>query len=303
MRIDLVRGSNKPEFVVKNWDYVNCPFCDKNDHETHEKFGPDHRYTYVQCKNCSLVYLNPRPHYDAEFIETAYGDYSDESYYMANNGELSDNQKKQIEEYTVILKRIIPFLPKHTDRKLKMLEVGCADGMFLMAASQLGFEVVGIDITKKAIEGINKYLKLKAYCHQYQDLDLSADGPFDLIYCSHVIEHIPNVHEWMNKFKKDLAPDGILCLNVPNQYAIDKFYKRFLKRIGMKKDKWALWRTPDHLYEPHTKPMKFLLATHKFNLLDLYTYSKNETEIETLGQKIYHRWFKLAAKERYISKL
>lgn len=71
----------------------------------------------------------------------------------------------------------------------------------------------------------------------------------------------------------------------------------------MKKDKWALWRTPYHLYEPHTKPMKFLLATYKFNLLDLYTYSKNETEIETLGQKIYHRWFKLAAKERYVSKL
>lgn len=231
----IVRGQNKPEFVVQNWDHVNCPFCNTNDFKSHENFGPEHRYSYVQCKSCDLVYLNPRPHYDANFVETAYGDYCDESFYISHNGELSEGQKNQVEEYKIILKRIMPLLPKRTGKKLKMLEIGCADGMFLMAASQLGFEVVGIDITKKAIDSINNLLKLKAYCQQYQDVDLSAEGPFDLIYCSHVIEHIPNVHEWMEKYKKDLAADGILCINVPNQFAIDKIFKRFLKKHSLKK--------------------------------------------------------------------
>lgn len=302
MNTEVIRGQNKSEFVVKHWDHVNCPFCNSNNFKTHEKFGPDHRYSYVQCKSCELVYLNPRPRYDAEFIETAYGDYSDESFYITNAGELSAGQHAQVEEYKVILKRIIPLLPKR-ETKYKMLEVGCADGMFLMAAHQLGFDVVGIDITQRAIDGINKYLKLKAICQQYQEVDLSKDGPFDLIYCSHVIEHIPNVHEWMEKYKKDLAPDGILCLNVPNQFAIDKIFKRFLKNIGLKKDKWALWRTPDHLYEPHSKPMKYLLSKHNFKLIENYTYSKRETNADSLGAKIYHQWLKLAAKERFIAKL
>lgn len=300
MTIQVVRGQNKPEFIVNNWDHVDCPFCEADDFKSHERFGPDHRYSYVQCKSCDLVYLNPRPRYDANFVETAYGDYCDESFYIAHNGELNERQKDQIEEYKIILKRIIPFLPKRDGKKIKMLEIGCADGMFLMAASQLGFEVVGIDITKKAIDSINNLLKLKAYCQQYQDVDLSQEGPFDLIYCSHVIEHIPNVHEWMEKYKTDLATDGVLCINVPNQFAVDKIFKRFLKNIGLKKDKWALWRTPDHLYEPHNKPMKFLFKKHGFKLIENYTYSKREKLESSLGTKIYHSWFKLAAKERYL---
>ena len=302
MTIDTVRGQNKPEFIVHHWDYVNCPFCDGNNSKPHEKFGPDHRYSYVQCKECALVYLNPRPHYDESFVETAYGDYCDGSHYMSHKGELSDSQKKQIEEYSIILKKIIPFLPKRDGKKLKMLEIGCADGMFLMAASQLNFEVIGIDITKKGIDSINNFLKLKAYCQQYQDADLSKEGPFDLIYCSHVIEHIPNVNVWMEKYKSDLADDGILCINVPNQFAVDKIFKRFLKNIGLKKDKWALWRTPDHLYEPHGKPMKYLFSKHDFKLIENYTYSKREKIKNSLGTKIYHSWFKLAAKERFILK-
>ena len=302
MTVEVARGHNKPEFIVTNWDNVLCPFCDNNDFKSHEKFGPDHRYSYVQCKNCELVYLNPRPRYDAEFVEIAYGDYCDESHYVFNKGELSQGQKKQIEEYKIILKKLVPYLPNRGGKKLKMLEIGCADGMFLMAANQLNFEVVGIDITKKGIDSINNLLKLKAYCQQYQDVDLSSEGPFDLIYCSHVIEHIPNVHEWMEKYKKDLATDGVLCINVPNQFAIDKKFKRFLKNLGLKKDKWSLWRTPDHLYEPHGKPMKYLFKKHGLKLIENYTYSKHEKIEDSLGSKIYHSWLKLASKERYILK-
>ena len=133
----------KAEFIVKEWETVVCPFCSNTKSKIHEKFGPGHRYTYVQCKFCDLVYLNPRPKYDEEFVEEAYSDYANDSYYIKHDGKLSDQQRAQIESYKIILQKISPHLTAKKEGKLKLLEVGCADGMFLKAANEMGFEVVG----------------------------------------------------------------------------------------------------------------------------------------------------------------
>jgi len=46
------------------------------------------------------------------------------------------------------------------------------------------------------------------------DMDY-PDGAFDVIYCSHVLEHIPDDRQAMRELHRTLAPDGWAVLSVP----------------------------------------------------------------------------------------
>ncbi len=286
------------EYVPSAWETVACPFCDSSGTRPHEKFGPDHRYTYVQCTSCDLVYANPRPKYDEEFIRVAYAVYDVENHHFKNEGALSSSERETVENHKIALQQI----ELHLGRKGRVLDIGCASGLFVLAAKELGWSAEGIDVSKEMTDQVRQHYGIPTYCGQYSELDVTRDGKFDVIYSSHVIEHIPNPNEWVRKFRQDLGADGIICLNIPNQFSLDRRYKRFLKRMGVRKDDWALWRTPDHLYEPHLKPMTFLLKKHGFQVLESFTYPTHEqTEPGFVGQ-IMHRSLKWGAKLRIIAK-
>lgn len=84
--------------------------------------------------------------------------------------------------------------------KKRVFEVGCNDGVFLSPLSKLGFEVVGIDASdnvatmarKKGLDvhtgflGMNKAQQL---ANQY--------GKFDIVTCSNVFAHNPNVNDFI----------------------------------------------------------------------------------------------------------
>ncbi|MEM9186436.1 MAG: methyltransferase domain-containing protein [Planctomycetota bacterium] len=42
-----------------------------------------------------------------------------------------------------------------------------------------------------------------------------ADNSFDVVYCSHVLEHVPDDRKAMREFSRVLRPDGWAVLNVP----------------------------------------------------------------------------------------
>jgi len=46
-------------------EYINCIFCNSNDtdslFEVKERLFGKERFTIVRCKNCRLIYTNPRP--------------------------------------------------------------------------------------------------------------------------------------------------------------------------------------------------------------------------------------------------
>jgi len=282
-------------YLPKSWEVVPCPFCGDDKYRIHEYFGPEEKYRYVQCRHCQLIYSSPRPKYDAEFVETAYEVYDTQSHHIKNKGILNEGEKALVERHKITLSQIEVFLR----RKGKILDIGCATGLFLYAAREIGWSVCGLDISPSMTDFLQKGFQIKAYCGQYHELDLSADGPFDVIHCSHVIEHIPNPNAWMQKFKTDLLPDGILVLNVPNQYSIDRIFKRGLKTLGVSKDKWDTWRTPDHLYEPHKESMEYFIENNGFERLDYFTYSSRETDRPGFSDRLLHKKLKWGSKLRY----
>lgn len=287
------------EYIPKKMVDVNCMICNSNNYEFHESLGYQDKFQYVKCKNCGNVYLNPRPEYDDEYLTIAYDQYGMLGENIIKDiNKISPHTMEIISRYQLTLKEI----ESRFGKKGKVLDVGCGTGEFLVAAKLLGWDAYGIDISGPMCRHISENLNIPARAGQFHEMDLSNWGPFDVIFCSHVIEHVPNPNLWMQTYKKYLKKEGILCLNVPNQYAPEKVIQRFLKTIGLRKNKWEKWRTPDHLYEPHLKTIKYLVEKNNFTILDIFTYSSKEAAVESAFYKFFYRILKLGSKIRLFAR-
>ena len=281
------------EFIPKQWEEVPCPFCDGTDARLFERFGYQHRYTYQKCGDCKLVYQTPRPVYDENFVETAYEVYSTTLTEFWDGRALTPRGQVVHREYAMIVREI----EELTGRKGRLLDVGSNTGFFCKTAADCGWQPVGVEISKSMVELSRKAYGIEAIAGDWMKIDFPHR--FEAIYCSHVIEHIPDPAAWLHRMRETLARDGVICLSVPNMQSIDRKYKRVLKRLGLRKDRWAKWQTPDHLYEPCERSMLRFLEANGFEVLRKYTYPSEWGGTPGFWQKLFHFKLRWGAKARF----
>jgi len=281
------------EYVPENWEQVPCPFCGETQSYVLERFGFEHRYTYVRCSRCKLAYQNPRPVYNDDFIETAYEVYDSatEAFQKAENW--TPRGRIVHREYSHIISEIESFVGKRGN----LLEIGCNTGFFCKAAADNGWKPIGVEVSKSMAELANKTYGVETRAGDWAKIQFTER--FDAIYCSHVIEHIPNPRAWMSRFREVLAPGGIVCLSVPNMQSIDRKFKRLLKRLKLKRDRWEKWRTPDHLFEPCERSLVPFIESCGFEVLRRYSYPSEWNGLTDLWHDLFHFKLRWGAKSRY----
>jgi SAM-dependent methyltransferase len=94
-----------------------------------------------------------------------------------------------------------------------VLDVGAGNGNHSIAFISNGCKrVVGNDLKESP-------LGHECYEHKqdsYDVLDLHLGGEqFDMVWCSHVLEHVANVQDFLTSLYKWLKPDGWLAIGVP----------------------------------------------------------------------------------------
>jgi 2-polyprenyl-3-methyl-5-hydroxy-6-metoxy-1,4-benzoquinol methylase len=122
-------------------------------------------------------------------------------------------------------------------RRPRMLDVGCSVGATLLAARQRGWEAVGVDVSRDAVdlcrrEGLE--------CRTVDDFDLPfPDESFDVLTAWHVIEHVQDVRWTLREWRRVLRPGGVLAMETPDASS------RMVRRRGTKYRRfWA----PEHTY-------------------------------------------------------
>jgi 2-polyprenyl-3-methyl-5-hydroxy-6-metoxy-1,4-benzoquinol methylase len=103
-----------------------------------------------------------------------------------------------------------------TTPRMRILDVGCGTGLNAARLAASGHEVVGIDLSPRAIE------KFRAKGFEGSVVDIEA-GPlplppasFDLVYASEVIEHCVDTVGALSSMHSVLKPGGLLLLSTPN---------------------------------------------------------------------------------------
>lgn len=136
-----------------------------------------------------------------------------------------------------------------------LLDIGAGTGAFANTMQQAGWHVTGLEPDSTARENA-----LSQYSLQLQDqTDLVnlQNNTYDAITLWHVLEHVHDLHGYLNKFDKLLKASGRIIIAVPNYCSHDaQVYKQY----------WAAYDVPRHLYHFSPKSMEVLLQKHGFTI-------------------------------------
>jgi 2-polyprenyl-3-methyl-5-hydroxy-6-metoxy-1,4-benzoquinol methylase len=98
---------------------------------------------------------------------------------------------------------------------MRLLDVGCNVGYFMVAARRRGFDVHGFDASAAAAALARDRLGLDVTCARLDTADVER-GPFDIVAMNHVLEHLPDPLGALARAKRWLRPDGFLLVTLPN---------------------------------------------------------------------------------------
>ena len=220
-------------------------------------------FNYVRCTRCGLVQINPQPAPEAvaRRYDTNHGrEYLD--YEKANEKVFLELQELalrdagfyDLEKDFFSLKGKEGTFPESENRAPLAMDIGCATGALLLSLKSRGWAVQGVEISGPEA----------AYCRdrglKVSTLPLGKNNftarNFNVVFASHVIEHLNNPFGFVLEVKRILKPQGRFYVTTPN---IAGFQARFFG---------SRWRSAifDHLYLFSAKTLRALLEKAGFTV-------------------------------------
>jgi ubiquinone/menaquinone biosynthesis C-methylase UbiE len=99
-----------------------------------------------------------------------------------------------------------------TWRDKRVLDIGCSGGMLQKLLSPRCREVYGLDINQALLKDTN--IQGNYICGDTMNLPLANDR-FDVVICSHLLEHLPFVCRSIEEINRVLKPRGKLFILYP----------------------------------------------------------------------------------------
>jgi SAM-dependent methyltransferase len=204
----------------------------------------------ARCKGCDLVYLNPRV--NAATIIASYSDAMDPRFADQNEHRIS-TFKRVFQKWT---KRF-----GLSERKLDVLDLGCAGGAFPKAASLLGHRPIGIEPSKFLSNWARQTYGLDIRTGILADHQIPQKS-LDVVTLWDVIEHLSNPGAELDRIHTLLKDDGHLIINYPE---FDCWQRRLM---GWK---WPFFLSV-HLFYFTPATARRLLRRHGFEAVEIRTF-------------------------------
>jgi 2-polyprenyl-3-methyl-5-hydroxy-6-metoxy-1,4-benzoquinol methylase len=267
--------------------HVPCNLCGS---DQRQPFCPENGLGLVQCQQCGLVYVSPRP--DAAELYALYG----ETYFQNNESGVvgyanyirdEANIRRTADKRLRLLERYV--------QPGRMLDVGCAVGFFIDEARRRGWQVQGLDVSSFAVDYAASRFSLDVQHGSFTDLAFEP-GAYDLVTLWDVIEHVPDPKAYVQQAAALLRPGGVISLATPD---VDSIPARLAGR------RWVGYKlSEEHIYYFSITTLTRMLDEAGFDVVDVRHVGKYVTLrlfLDRLG--MYFPWLAnaLAAGERAFS--
>jgi SAM-dependent methyltransferase len=240
-----------------------CSLCEGDDATL---VAVQNGYRIVRCRECDLVYVNPRP--AAEDLPALYADYH------ARDGgdETGWNRlmRHVFQEAADLLDSV-----KRDSRVPRLLDVGCGYGGFISLMRDRGWDAEGVDPSPLTVEAVSaKGLPVRLGT-------LEGIPPSEAVYRAvtlfYVLEHLHDPMAALRKAFTLLEPGGKLVVRVPDTTPI----VRMLSLIGLGK---SLYDPPFHLYDFSPAVMHRMLVAAGFE--EIRTFPGRNTVPSRVGPRV-----------------
>jgi 2-polyprenyl-3-methyl-5-hydroxy-6-metoxy-1,4-benzoquinol methylase len=251
-----------------------CPICGSKNF-THFLTCADHSISHetfqlVRCKKCHFILTTPRPE-DTQL----------EKYYLSQAYTSHIGKAKTILDRIYVIARgftlkwKLSIVEKHTlnSTNKKLLDYGCGTGEFPKVAKAANWITFGVEPSTTARHQASDNIKF--------DISPSLEGiptneKFNSITLWHVLEHVSDLDQTIQRLKNLLTNNGTIFIAVPNHLSWDgKKYR----------SNWAGYDVPRHLWHFSKDNMKMLLEKNEMKLLKIIPMKLDAFYICLLSEK------------------
>ena len=211
----------------------------------------------LECEDCGLYSLYPQPNQDqiAEYYPNTYISFP-----------------KAIEDEKSLLRRLdrsyglekrCREIIRCAGKRGRILDVGCATGIFLNGMRQRGWICLGVEPSFYAVNYARERFHLEVYEGYLEDVEY-PDEWFDAITMWDVLEHVPNQEQVLDKIGHLLKRDGWLVISLPNAESWERFiFQKY----------WAGWDVPRHFHIFTPKTITRLLESRGFKVEKIKSFT------------------------------
>ena len=207
---------------------------------------------FYRCTNCGFIFMNPLPTREElpRFYPSTYHNFTPPT---------NPVSRFLLNCYHA---RHVSICSRYLRSESSFLEIGSASGDLLERLRNRNYQnVQGVEISAEGYQR-SREKDLKVFCGTLEEF--STDQQFDMIFMSHVIEHVLDPLAAIKRITQLLKPGGILYLETPNVGCLDaKIWGR----------DWGLVHYPRHLY--------------------LFSRSTFHRLIQTGGLEVEQLWFEI----------
>jgi len=202
--------------------------------------GQTIHFQALKCSNCHLVRTNPPPLLGYASSSADQNERPRNEYWLRHYSNYYSNYRYS---------RLKPYLSPST----KNLEIGCAEGNFVEMIKVSGVkESVGVELSRERAE------VGKSFGRDIRDVDIHkcnfSSNYFDIVQAHHLLEHVPNLHEFLDEVYRIIKPNGILYITVPRYNSI----------FVQNSPSWIGWFPHKHFWHFTEVTLAKLLKCHGF---------------------------------------
>jgi len=249
---------HKGEFV-----HVGCPACGS---ESAEKAFEKYQLTFVICRECETLYMNPRP--SPAILETYYSTSENYAYWNQYIFPASEETRRQ-KMFRPRATRLVETCRRYQVDTDLLLEVGAGFGTFCEEIRRLQHfkRVIAVEPTP-GLADTCRGRGLEVIERPIEDVQLD-ESRVNVIASFETIEHLFSPENFLSRCATLLAPDGLIFLTCPN---IKGFDLVVLKEASDTVD-------VEHLNYFHPSSLSNLLTRCGFEVLEVLTPGKLDAEL------------------------
>jgi len=232
---------------------ISCPICSS---PSNPKliFRKSNGVGLWKCPGCDVMYASPR--FTKESLEKIYENEAFTDLSIYNSWSYHKWRESKDRSYTVSNLKV-QLLKRFLSEGERVLDVGCATGLFVLEATKQGFKVEGLDPSRMLIETGRRVLEIPLHHGSLEEFD--PEYKFKGVVFWDVLEHVYNPIVLLSRCNYLMEQGGYLFIQVPHYKGISNRMKTFGCRLGLKRSDFKHFGFPHHLYSFNKKSISVLM--------------------------------------------
>ena len=204
----------------------------------------EYEFKIVNCDNCGLIQQYNAP--DPNIL-----------YFRFKNEIVGEKWRRHFQE-------LAKFILNNYKKNFAVLEVGAGDLSLANTLRENG--IVDLTVVEKNIDKNNIQPSIAIILSYLEDVDFPKK--FDIVYSSHVFEHVTNIQQHIEKISKILNPHGKFIFSLPN-------FKNWIESFNLNAF------SQEHVIYPLVENIETILSKYRLRVNKIIEFEDHSIFIES----------------------